>query len=1413
MENNLMKTQPFLICSILSLYMCPIGSSQRDTSRLLLQTNVAVSAGDYRTVASSSWNSPQTWERFDGTTWAVPLSPPDSGSGRITVRSGDTVTITAMTTYDQLTVESGGQVTVAPGVVHTLSDGPGDDLRIDGTWLNQGGIWTIVGGAKWVVNDGGTFIHNSSAAISTPLSKVTLSAGSNFVYRGSSSLAPSSSFSGRTYGNLTLECAQGQWSCTASGGSQLTVAGKLHIGNGVKWNTGGFSGIIVVQGVTVIDGEWSGSGSGNLAAHTFQGDFMIGSSGKYQLNTTGANQGNITVRGDFLNNGVFAGPANRLMLFDGINPQTIGGSAATSVNADLTANGNIIVAAGAVLQLGAGRSMTVHSDIELFGALTGSDSKTAIVLAGSGNRLVLHDASLSLVNIVAKDGRKHSITGQGVCAGCNVRADSGSLILLDTHLTLVDGNLDASGGEITLTPSSTIFYRGSSARPICPLQYSNLSVEGNPGAFLVGPTTVYGILSLNTCTLSTGANALILGPDAVLQEVGSASVIGKVTTTRLPRRGIRESFGNIGLEILPSTEAVDSITVSRQSGTALVIRGASAITTYFDLSSHGKQLQASLTLQYTSRDLNDRTEADLRLLRSNDGGVSWSDEGVRANLSERTFSYSGPVSDSKWTAAEMLPLPSLTGVTPSSGSPGDCLTVVLIGTGFEAGVNGIAFSGLGISTTSITVNSPVQCSVGISIDFGATRGMRDVSVTTSTGTAILKNAFEVTKPPNPAPTLARIVPSFGTRGKNTSVSLSGDGLLDETTFVSFGDSIVVRGTRASGGSMVVDIAIAVGANPGLRNVTVSNPSPGGGSATLRSAFLVANPVPVVTTVYPTEGTCSQARSVVLQGSDFIAGVSMVNFGEGIDVDSVIVLSSTRLEASIRVSATALVGFRDISVVNIGPGGGTAFLLGSFRVTLPVPKIISMTPPFGLRGASTRVFVAGSDFLPGISSLRLGDDIAVDSLVVVSSGQMSGILRIACIARAGPRVATIINSGPGGGSSSRPNAFEIHNPVPCVTSVRPLASVLGRTTEVVLSGSGLFDGACSVDFGAGIAAQSVAYDSNGAGMRASVMVSRSAVASAHTITVTNTEPGGGTMAFPDSFIVENPKPNILNVNPSSCAKGRSAMVRIVGSEFLPGRTSVSFAPGILVDTIIVDNDTSMNAHIVVDSNAAFGARWIVVTNSPPGGGNAVLPHVFNVESLAPRVTRVMPEIARGGERLSVLIEGMNFAADVTKVDFGEGLSVDSIVVISPSQLRVLVLVPEAAAIGARTVSVFNPPPGGGAAYLPNGFMIISRVASTVGADGQIIPKNFDLLDPYPNPFNPSIRIRFLLPERSIVLLTAYNTLGVMVARVLDEVHQIGVHEVTWSADNLPSGVYFVRMVAEATESTKRYTSSRKVILVK
>jgi len=77
-----------------------------------------------------------------------------------------------------------------------------------------------------------------------------------------------------------------------------------------------------------------------------------------------------------------------------------------------------------------------------------------------------------------------------------------------------------------------------------------------------------------------------------------------------------------------------------------------------------------------------------------------------------------------------------------------------------------------------------------------------------------------------------------------------------------------------------------------------------------------------------------------------------------------------------------------------------------------------------------------------------------------------------------------------------------------------------------------------------------------------------------------------------------------------------------------------------------------------------------------------------------------------------------------------------------------------------------------------------------------PASYALMQNYPNPFNPSTVIEFELAEASEVTLKIYNTLGQEVATLLDHAWmEDGSQSLEFNANNLPSGVYFYRIVAQ------------------
>jgi hypothetical protein len=86
--------------------------------------------------------------------------------------------------------------------------------------------------------------------------------------------------------------------------------------------------------------------------------------------------------------------------------------------------------------------------------------------------------------------------------------------------------------------------------------------------------------------------------------------------------------------------------------------------------------------------------------------------------------------------------------------------------------------------------------------------------------------------------------------------------------------------------------------------------------------------------------------------------------------------------------------------------------------------------------------------------------------------------------------------------------------------------------------------------------------------------------------------------------------------------------------------------------------------------------------------------------------------------------------------------------------------------------------------------------------ETIPSAFSLEQNYPNPFNPSTKISWQSPVGSWQTLKIYDVLGNEVATLIDEYKPAGTYELTWYAEQLPSGVYFYQLKAGTFIETKK-----------
>jgi hypothetical protein len=87
------------------------------------------------------------------------------------------------------------------------------------------------------------------------------------------------------------------------------------------------------------------------------------------------------------------------------------------------------------------------------------------------------------------------------------------------------------------------------------------------------------------------------------------------------------------------------------------------------------------------------------------------------------------------------------------------------------------------------------------------------------------------------------------------------------------------------------------------------------------------------------------------------------------------------------------------------------------------------------------------------------------------------------------------------------------------------------------------------------------------------------------------------------------------------------------------------------------------------------------------------------------------------------------------------------------------------------------------------------------------KDYDLCINYPNPFNPTTQINYIVKQPGHVSLKVYDIIGNEVAILVDEVQPEGSHSITFNAGNLASGVYLYTLIVND------YMAVRKMSLIK
>ena len=118
---------------------------------------------------------------------------------------------------------------------------------------------------------------------------------------------------------------------------------------------------------------------------------------------------------------------------------------------------------------------------------------------------------------------------------------------------------------------------------------------------------------------------------------------------------------------------------------------------------------------------------------------------------------------------------------------------------------------------------------------------------------------------------------------------------------------------------------------------------------------------------------------------------------------------------------------------------------------------------------------------------------------------------------------------------------------------------------------------------------------------------------------------------------------------------------------------------------------------------------------------------------------------------------------------------------------------------------------------NGVSHLTGVISSINNENPVTAvSDYDLLNNYPNPFNPSTTISYHVTFPAHVRLDIYNMRGQLVTTLVDARHSAGNYQINWNCTTgnnkaVNSGVYFARVVL--SDNDHYMADSHKMLLIK
>jgi hypothetical protein len=254
-----------------------------------------------------------------------------------------------------------------------------------------------------------------------------------------------------------------------------------------------------------------------------------------------------------------------------------------------------------------------------------------------------------------------------------------------------------------------------------------------------------------------------------------------------------------------------------------------------------------------------------------------------------------------------------------------------------------------------------------------------------------------------------------------------------------------------------------------------------------------------------------------------------------------------------------------------------------------------------------------------------------------------------ITTAGVGASTPVTISANYGNISKSATLMVNSASPTLTSITPNSGLVGSIVSVVMSGSNFGSAPVVSVSGTGIGVSNVRVASP-TQISATFTVSGSAAPGGRTVSVTT----GGKTSNSVSFSVNLPTGPTLGAapNPQQGNLGQSVNVKLVGTNFVAGATSIQFlsGSGVSVSNVSVISSTALTAVFTIATNATVGWRQLTVS-TPSGSSGARWFAVFGT----PAIKSITPVSGIRGSAVTVTLTGSNISNDVMVQFSGTGIT--------------------------------------------------------------------------------------------------------------------------------------------------------------